>query len=188
MNKKRVFIIHGFQGQPDTGWKPWIKKELEQRGFEVAIPAMPNPYHPKLSDWIAKINEVVGTPDENTFFVGHSLGCVTIAHYLASLADDIKIGGCVFVAGFSGRLNIPEIHEFYSLPLDVGRIKIHTNSFVFIHSKDDTDVPIEKAIEFHKQLGGKFVTEDGMGHYSSGEGITEVPTVLKELLKLADYE
>lgn len=184
MNKKRVIIIHGFQGKPNSGWKPWIKKKLLERGFEVSIPAMPTPYHPKMKAWIDKIYQVVGTPDENTFFIGHSLGCIAIARYLSTLLDDIKVGGCVFVAGFSGNLKIPELREFYALPFDPEKAKIHTKNFVMIHSRDDEDVPIEKALEFHKQLGGKFITENGMGHYSGGEGITEVPTVLKELLNL----
>jgi len=29
---KRVFIIHGWGGNPEEGWLPWLKKELEAKG------------------------------------------------------------------------------------------------------------------------------------------------------------
>jgi len=32
---KRVFLIHGWEGSPEEGWRPWLKKELEKRGFKV---------------------------------------------------------------------------------------------------------------------------------------------------------
>jgi hypothetical protein len=25
---KKVFIIHGFQGKPNGGWRPWLEGEL----------------------------------------------------------------------------------------------------------------------------------------------------------------
>lgn len=48
---------------------------------------------------------MVGVPDEQTYFVGHSLGCQAIARYLESLSESIKVGGVVFVAGFFKRLS-----------------------------------------------------------------------------------
>ncbi len=43
---KRVFIVHGWDGYPTEGWFPWLKAELEKRGFTVAVPAMPHPERP----------------------------------------------------------------------------------------------------------------------------------------------
>ncbi len=45
---KRAFIIHGWDGYPEEGWFPWIKRELEKKGFITQIPAMPQPEHPKI--------------------------------------------------------------------------------------------------------------------------------------------
>jgi len=44
---KRAYIIHGWDGYPEEGWFPWLKKELENKGYHVEIPSMPNSKHPK---------------------------------------------------------------------------------------------------------------------------------------------
>ncbi|MBI5077576.1 alpha/beta hydrolase [Candidatus Falkowbacteria bacterium] len=101
---KRVFIAHGWDGYPEEGWFPCLKRELEVKGFEVIVPQFPDPANPRIDKWVSKFAEVVGTVDENTYFVGHSMGCQTIARYLEALPDGIKVGGAVFVAGFFKRL------------------------------------------------------------------------------------
>jgi predicted alpha/beta hydrolase family esterase len=186
MNKQRVFIIHGWEGCPEEGWFPWLKKELEKRDFEVYIPQMPNPDEPQLSEWLKKISEVVEMPDEQTFFVGHSLGCYTIAKYLEGLERGVKIGGAVFVAGFSGRLNIPELENFYKNLLNWEKIKSHTEKFIAIHSDDDPYVPIERGEELKEKLKAKLVIQKGMKHFSGEEGIFELPIVLDSLLEIAN--
>lgn len=46
--KKRVFIIHGWSGSPEENWFPWLKKELENSGFEVHVPQIPDADNPEL--------------------------------------------------------------------------------------------------------------------------------------------
>ena len=48
---KRVFIIHGWEGFPEEGWFPWLKNELEAKGFEVHVPNMPDSEHPRIQKW-----------------------------------------------------------------------------------------------------------------------------------------
>ncbi|MEK7553404.1 MAG: alpha/beta hydrolase [Patescibacteria group bacterium] len=72
---KRIFIIHSWDGYPEEGWFPWLKQELTEKGFRVQIPAMPEPAEPKIEAWVSHLAKVVGDVDENTFFVGHSIGC-----------------------------------------------------------------------------------------------------------------
>lgn len=47
MVKKRVFIVHGWDGYPEEGWFPWLERELEARGFEVHVPALPDASTPR---------------------------------------------------------------------------------------------------------------------------------------------
>ena len=202
---KRVFLIHGWDGRPDNHWFPYLSLELKANGFEVNAPQMPNAAEPKVKEWLSFLKDYVGKPDSDTYFVGHSLGCITIARYLSEFSgkrtpsasgispskegerkrEKAKVGGCVFVAGFSGRLEIPEIREFYELPFDAEKAKAHCDKFVMLFSDNDSYVPIEKSLEFAKQLGAKTILERGKGHFTAGDGVTALPSALSALLKMS---
>jgi len=130
---KRVFIIHGWDGYPEENWFPWLRAELEKRGFEVHVPQLPDAGNPRIQNWVPAVAKVVGKPDRDTYFVGHSMGCQTIARYLESLPDKTKVGGAVFVAGFFKRLTNLEADEevretaksWLETPIDLGKIKQH---------------------------------------------------------------
>lgn len=82
---RRVVIVHCWEGYPKYCWYPQTKKELEEKGFKVEVPAMPETALPELKKWLLKLSKVIKKSDENLFLVGHSLGCITIMRYLESL-------------------------------------------------------------------------------------------------------
>src|SRR3989344_9568337 len=113
---QRVFIVHGWDGHPEEGWFPWLKRELEAKGFKVYVPQLPDAANPRIYNWVPALAAAVGEADEETYFVGHSMGCQTIARYLESLPEEKQLatskplrkearrgGGAVFVAGFFKR-------------------------------------------------------------------------------------
>ena len=95
---KKIYIIHGWDGSPEEPMHKWLKKELEGKGFQVTIPLMPNPEEPEINAWIDKIKEVVENPDNDTYFIGHSVGCQGVLRYLETLDSNTNIGGAIFIA------------------------------------------------------------------------------------------
>ena len=182
---KRVFLIHGLDGKPNNHWFPWLSWELRANGFGVNAPQMPHADFPKVEEWLSFLKDYVGNPDKDTYFVWHSLGCITVARYLETLSPKAKVGGCVFVAGFSGRLEIPEIREFYALPFDAEKAKAHCDKFVMIFSDNDSYVPMENSLEFAKQLGAKTILERGNGHFTARNQVTALPSALLSLLRMS---
>ncbi|HLD80213.1 MAG TPA: alpha/beta hydrolase [Candidatus Nanoarchaeia archaeon] len=182
---KRAIIVHGWDGVPNDSWKPWLKKELERSGFQILAPQMPGGLHPKLNEWIKTISQTVGVPDKDTYFIGHSLGCISIVRYLTTLPKNNVVGGCVLIAGFSGNIRIPEISEFYSQTADVEKARDHCNNFVIIHSDNDEDVPMKKAIEFKDQLKAKFILEHNKGHLSESDNVKELPSALNAIKEMS---
>lgn len=182
---KQAFIIHGWEGYPEEGWRPWLKKELEQRGFEVLVPAMPDTVHPKMDAWVNHLAKIVSAPDEDCYFVGHSLGCITILRYLETLEESQKVGGAVLVAGFSDDLGEPELSSFFAKPIDWNKIKSVSPKFVVIHSTDDPSVPVRYADILEEKLNAQVILEEGKKHYSGDDGITELPAALESILKLS---
>ncbi len=153
---KRVFIAHGWDGTPDEGWFPWLKKELESRGFEVHIPQLPDTANPRIYNWIPALAEAIVSPDEQTYLVGHSMGCQAVARYLETLPDGIKVGGVVFVAGFfkhlSGLGDSPDEKEtdkhWLGAPLDFEKVKSHLLKSIALFSDDDPWVPLDNQDDF----------------------------------------
>ena len=88
---KKIILIHCWGGKPNYCWYPKAKEELEKEGFQITIPQMPNSDYPEYSEWLKTIQKVAGEVDENTYLIGHSLGCITILRYLEGLKEEKKI-------------------------------------------------------------------------------------------------
>ncbi|MDO8520905.1 MAG: alpha/beta hydrolase [bacterium] len=192
--KKRVFIAHGWEGRPDEGWFPWLTQELEARGFSVFAPNLPDAGNPQIDKWIPKLAQIVGTPDSQTYFVGHSMGCQAVARYLESLPDDTTVGGAVFVAGFFKRLTGIEDEtkakrteaHWLGTTIDLKKVGAHMQKSVAIFSDNDPFVPLDNQDDFRDQLGSEIIIQKHMGHFTGGDdGILELPIVLESLLKIA---
>jgi len=190
---KRVFIIHGWDGYPEEGCFPWLKRELESRDFMVFAPAMPEPETPKIDVWVSYLNEQVGTPDEDTFLFGHSIGAQTILRYLESLDEGIKIGGAVFLAGwihltdeaYETEEDIQIAKPWLETPLNWDKIKSHTAKFIALFSDDDRLVPLSDAEIFKEKLPAEIIIEHAKDHFSGSSGIKELPSALEALLKIS---
>jgi len=189
MEKKRVIIIHGWEGSPNNEWFPWIKKELENRDYQVLIPEMPDTEAPRIKEWVECISRLVKESDENTFFVGHSIGCQAVLRYLETL-DNKRVGGVVLVAPFFETLTNLESEEeekianpWLKTPIDFEKIKRITNKFTAIFSDNDQFVILEENKKiFEEKLGGKTVVEHNKGHFDEDSGIFEIPVLLNILL------
>ena len=185
---KRAFIIHGWDGYPDEGWFPWLKTELEKKGFQVHVPAMPESAEPKIEAWVSHLSKTVGDVDKNTYFVGHSIGCQTILRFLESLPADKKVGGATFVAGWFTLMNLKTDEEkeiakpWLETPIDFDKIKQHTKKFFSVFSDDDEVVPKENKKLFEERLGAKTATEHAKRHFSGSDGVKELPVILEAIL------
>lgn len=185
---KRAIIVHGWDGFPEECWFPWLKRELEARGFAVSVPQMPDAAHPHIETWVPKLAEVVGTPDEDLYLIGHSMGVQTIMRYLASI--NVKIGGFVAVAGFF-TLILDELEEksvaepWLATPIDTERVRTNANKITSIFSDDDKYVPLENIDFFKSKLGAEVVLLHGRGHMGGGDDANEVHQILDEVLRTA---
>lgn len=187
----RIFIIHGWDGSPDEGWFPWLKKELEERKFQVQVPTMPEPAEPKIGAWVSHLAKVVDDIDENTFFVGHSIGCQTILRYLESLPSDKKVGGAIFVAGWLTLMNMETEEEkeiaqpWLETPIDFKKVKQHTSKLFAIFSDNDNFVPLNNKELFEQKLDAGTAIEHGKGHLSGSDGVEKLVSALNAILEIS---
>ncbi|MFC1685554.1 RBBP9/YdeN family alpha/beta hydrolase [Nanoarchaeota archaeon] len=184
---KRVFIIHGWGGSPG-GWHLWMRDELKKKGFEVFNPQMPNTDTPKIEEWVGHLEKLVGKADEDTYFLGHSIGSQAVMRYLERLPEGVKVGGVVFVAGFfysnterMEDLGKSIIKPWLETPIDCEEIKKHAGKIVAIFSDNDKHIPLKNKKLFAEKLHAKIIVEHNKGHYIAEDKISTVPVALAAL-------
>jgi len=150
---KRVIIVHQWMVGADGDWRPWLKGELEKPGYEVLVPEMPDIDAPIIKKWVGKLAEIVGTPDSDTYFVGHSIGCQTIIRYLETI--NTPIGGAVFVAGWFNLKNLESQEEieiakpWIETFIDLAKVKsILPKATLIISDNDLFDCLEENKVKF----------------------------------------
>lgn len=182
MSNKRIFIIHGYSASPEDHWFPWLKSKLEQDGVTVKVLKMPDSNNPNAPAWIKFIQRSVKAPDENTYFVAHSLGCIALLRYLDSLSGSAKIGGMVLVSGFAETLpQLPELNDFSTTMLNQDRLIAISSQRAVIASLDDAAVGHEKTERLSVFLKAKFRSVKSGGHFLAADGFTQFPEAYEEL-------
>ncbi len=161
---KTVIIFHGTGGSPDSYWIPYIKQNLEQRGYEVIAPQLPNTDNPNLKD---SLEAALRLPyDYDTILIGHSSGAALILSVLEHI--DVKIKQAVLVAGFFQPLNPPEPELMVQDSYDWEKIKSRCGKLIFINSDNDPWGCTDKVGEAMKEkLGGELIVPKGEGHMGS---------------------
>ncbi len=188
---KRLVIIHGWADSPEGSWFPWLKREAEKLGFIVFIPAMPDPNHPKIQPWVATLSRVVKDPDQDTFFIGHSIGCQTILRYLETLPSTTKIGGVLFVGGWFSLKSLETDEEkaiaqpWIDTPIHFRKIRPMIPKSVALFSDNDPWVSLDNADQMKRELGARIIVEKQKGHFLASDGVTQLPRALQELIALA---
>ncbi len=189
MNK--IYIVHCWDGTKEDGWYPWLDKELSNDNNIVYRFNMPNTDTPKIEEWVSFLNKQVDNLDENTYFIGHSIGCQTIMRYLQT-KDTCKIGGILFVAPWIDLLDYAiEDEESYVTAqpwlkeeINYKKIKEFTNNINCIFSDDDYFVSLEQKDKFEKLLNAKTKIVSGKGHISQDDGVYELQEILDESKKM----
>jgi predicted alpha/beta hydrolase family esterase len=189
---KKIYIVHGWGATPKEPMLVWLKNELEKNGFKVVFPEMPNTEEPEINAWVNKLKQIVGDLNEDTYFFGHSIGCQTILRYLEKQPSDVKVGGIVFLApwfhlqGIEDEEGVEEIAKpWLETPIDLNRVKSHTDKIVAIFSDDDPYVPVSETNIFKERLNAKTIVEHKKGHFIGEYGVDDNSRALKELLEIA---
>lgn len=178
-----LYIIHGYDAAPSNHWFPWLKNQLASLGVPCHILAMPNSSQPNLNAWLAQIEQSVAVHDENVYFVGHSLGCITLLRHLEQRNQ--AIGGVVLVAGFTEAVPLlPQLNEFTMQPLNTAHLRQQIKQRCVIASDNDSTIPFALTEALSQQLDARFLTVKNGGHFLLGEGFDTLPVVLEELSRM----
>ena len=176
-------IVHGWGGRPTDGWFPWLGKELESRGYDVYIPAMPNTDAPEITPWVQTLKSTLAdNPAQRILLVGHSIGCQTILRYLSEAY--VPADRALFVAGWIELIGLDETEKAIAQPwletsVAIPPLRAHLKQSTAFFSVDDPLVPLEPNRQFfEEQIGSKTVTLDGYNHFDEDAGVRAIPELL----------
>ena len=185
---KRAIIIHGWGGSPEELLHKLLKEKFSKNGFNVIVPQMPNTNNPKIEEWIPYLNKIVGKPNENDYFIGHSIGCQAIMRYLESLNEKNKIGKCIFIAGWFKLANMESKEEekiaepWIKNKINLTKIKNMIKEIIVYLSSNEYYGFIEENFKiFHDKLGAKVIIEKNMGHFTDEEGVEKISKFVDKL-------
>lgn len=179
---KNAVIVHGWGADSQSNWFPWLKKELEKQGFKVYVPDFPNAQNPILTEWLIYFKKEV-TIDQDTIFVGHSLGVPFILKLLEqSQNNGDTIQAAFLVAAFDKPLEISEIENFVDKPFDYEKIKNSCKKFFVINSNNDPYIPLQIGESLAKKLDTKLIVEHNADHLSNPDGMLGYPKLLQLIL------
>lgn len=181
----KVFIIHGFQGAPNGGWRPWLMAELEKQNIYACALSMKDPDNPICNEWIHEIARYVEmSRHDEIYLVGHSLGVPAILRYLEGTPGDSVIKGAVLISGPSEKNDNRKIDSFLDKEFNFKSIKSQCKAFAIIHGDNDTNVPLSNARMLSQELEGSLtIVKDG-GHLNGSAGWFELPQCLEALNKM----
>ena len=197
-DSKRVIVVHGWSGDINKGWFPWLKKTLEKQGFSVIMERMPDADQPKIDIWTEHLKNISGNIDEQTYFIGHSIGCQTIIRMLEKHQSE-KVGGAVFLAGwFNLKEDTYKEDPKYEMKtrniaapwintrIDFTKVqsKFSPGTVTAIFSDDDPYVDLNNAEAFKQKLDARILIENGKGHFSEEE-VDSIPILVEEILRIS---
>jgi len=179
---KKVFLIHGFQGSPNGGWRPWLMAELEKQDIYACALPMPTPDDPHTEAWITEISRQVelGTQDE-IYLVGHSLGVPAILRYVEALPESHPVRGIILVSGPIQPLGKEGVDSFLDTPFNFSLITSRIQNIVVIHGDNDPNVPLEQAQLLADSIKARLLIIPNGGHLNGSSGWTELPQCLEAL-------
>lgn len=179
------FIIHGVYANPEANWFPWLKQELEKKGFEVIAQKFPTPLDQSLESWMRTIKKYEDKITQETIMVGHSLGVAFILNYLEQTNKKIK--AAFFVAGFHKLLDSPydKLNEsFVNKQFDWNKIKNNCKKFLVIASDNDEYISTEITKELAKNLNAELRIIQNGGHLNKAAGFDRFPQLLQLINKI----
>ena len=189
---KKVYIVHSRGTHPNDLWYPWVKSTLEKSGYVVNVPQMPDPDIPKKADWLSVLESHISEVDEDTYFIGHSVGCQAILRFLDRLPPSHKSGGVVLVAGWvsvpnwEGRSKEQKaiLDDWLNPTLDFSKVADRSKSFTAIFSDNDEFVPKENWAVCEKELHAKLIVKHAAGHFERRD-LLELPEVVDAIVEMS---
>lgn len=177
----RVILVHGYKGSPTTGFFPWLERELRSRGFDVVVPALPDPENPDRDVWTETLVDACAPLTENDIIVGHSLGGAAALQMLEA-CEARSTPHVAILVSTPWMIKDERFRGFFMSELDFEVLMWRASRFVVVHAENDPIIPFEHAKRYTNALHASLVTPPTGEHFQG----TEYPVLLDTIVKAAE--
>ncbi|KAA0205826.1 glycosyltransferase [Candidatus Uhrbacteria bacterium] len=179
---QNIAVIDGFCGKCDSNWKPWLKAELENKGYEPKMLALPNSCSPDFDECLSFLRKELQGFGPNDIVIGHSLG----GYFAIKISEEKEFGTLILVAPTTGKIIEPQteagragkdfdaLKRVISHGVQLENIKVK-KKVLFFDRKDDR-IPFETTEEFDASWQKHLTT--GKGHFATRDKVFEFPELL----------
>lgn len=196
--KRQIVLIHGgdsFRTRKDyvrslrtrpvaletfrskSGWKSTLPNTLGPK-FQVFSPQMPNKANARYAEWKIWFERMIPYLHHNVILVGHSLGGMFLAKYLAENTFPRRITAVILVAAPHNKT--ADIGDF-RLPKSLARFSRQSKNIYLLHSPDDPIVPFSELGVYARALPqAKTIVVQRRGHFNQ-ERFPELVRLIKRL-------
>lgn len=168
---KQALLLHGTGGN-DRGyfWFQDTKEYLENQGYQVLWPQLPNPDRPNLRDSLLFLEEHNNqfSFDKDNIVIGHSSACPLILTWLQYFKTQIR--QVILVSGFYQSIDDEGFSELMlqGEEYDWTAIKAAAKEIILINSDNDPwKCDDKQARPVAEKLDAKFILAKGQGHMGS---------------------
>ncbi len=181
---KKAVILHGTDGTPDGGWRPFVKNELEKRGYEVWVPHLPNNHTPNYRVYNDFLFGSKWDFSDN-LLIGHSSGATTVLNMLMDKRCP-EVAAAVMVGAWSENdaagLDSEQFKDVFPPEgFDFKTIKNRAPKRLFVHGDNDPWCPLDQAQGLARDLDCEIVVIPGGGHLGADNGYTNFPELIEIL-------
>lgn len=178
---KNVVILHGTGETKESFWFPWLQKQLEQKGYSVSIPTLPDADYPDLIKWLPVALQETYSPE--TILIGHSAGGPLQLSVLEKI--NVKIKQAIIVSGYARpKGEKKEAEKVLQDTYNWQKIADNVDDIILINSDNDPwGCNDEEGRYMLDKLGkGKLIIPKGEGHMGSdsfNQPYKEFPFLIK---------
>jgi predicted alpha/beta hydrolase family esterase len=186
---KKALILHGWEGNSENHWFPWLWKKLEEKWFEVHTPDLSHSEYPVIEEQLADLGSI--NLQSGDVIVWHSLWC----QLALKLVEEKKLEWItlIFVAPSYNNLAdelgekalwdaFYKLASYYNTFNDFRNINKLGNTFTIFLSDDDPYIDQFSAKEYYREWENvEFISCTGKGHFNSDAWVMELPEVLEHI-------
>ena len=163
-----------------TGWKDKLRQGLGD-SYEVILAKMPNPMNSKYKEWKIMFDKILPFLRDEVVLIGHSLGGIFLAKYLAeNNFPKIILATFLIAPPFDAESLEYSLADFV-LPASLDKFQEQGGKIFIYHSKDDMVVSFEDLKKYKKALPkAETIIFEDRGHFNQ-EDFREIVEAIRKL-------